>query len=122
MEKRGMEQREREKAQIDTAMDYRDADLSQPLHNNSKALRVVIIAENFLPKISDSIITLAHLPLHHATSNIDVMISRISASFGWSAREEEKIEEGIAALMSLQTGSPFRATLRDGTRVESVSE
>ncbi|KAJ7807164.1 hypothetical protein B0H13DRAFT_2422068 [Mycena leptocephala] len=41
---------------------------------------------------------------------------------GWSAREEEKIEEGIAALMSLQTGSPFRATLRDGTRVESVSE
>jgi hypothetical protein len=44
-----MEQREREKAQMDTAMgmDYRDADLSQPLHNNSKALRVVVIAGVF---------------------------------------------------------------------------
>ncbi|KAJ7921595.1 hypothetical protein B0H13DRAFT_2318297 [Mycena leptocephala] len=47
-------------------MDYRDADagMSQPLHTDSKALRVAIITENFLPKIDGSTITSVHL-LHH---------------------------------------------------------
>jgi hypothetical protein len=44
----GHREREWEMAQIDADMgvgiDYRDADLSQPLHTDSEALRVAIIA------------------------------------------------------------------------------
>ncbi|KAJ7885575.1 hypothetical protein B0H13DRAFT_2666821 [Mycena leptocephala] len=58
----------------DMGMDYRHADLSQPLHNNSKALRVAIIAENFLPKIDGSTTTLAHLLQHLAATRSHAML------------------------------------------------
>ncbi|KAJ7927316.1 hypothetical protein B0H13DRAFT_2312718 [Mycena leptocephala] len=80
IEKRGMDHREREweMRQIDVdmgmGMGYRDADLTQPLQTDSKALRVAIIAENFLLKIDGSTITLVHLLHHLAATRARVML------------------------------------------------
>ncbi|KAJ7927309.1 hypothetical protein B0H13DRAFT_2556826 [Mycena leptocephala] len=48
----------------------RDAEL----HNDKEALRVVIIAERFLPKIDGSTTTLAHLPQHLAATRVHAML------------------------------------------------
>ncbi|KAJ7921573.1 hypothetical protein B0H13DRAFT_2318277 [Mycena leptocephala] len=55
-------------------MGYLDTDLSQPLHIDSKALHVAIIAENFLPKIDGSAVALAHLLQHLAALRMHAML------------------------------------------------
>ncbi|KAJ7885590.1 hypothetical protein B0H13DRAFT_2535677 [Mycena leptocephala] len=44
------------------------------LHNDNEALRVAIIAENFLPNIDGSTITLAHLLQHLAPTRVRAML------------------------------------------------
>ncbi|KAJ7927264.1 hypothetical protein B0H13DRAFT_1048276 [Mycena leptocephala] len=66
--------RQREMAWMDTmGMEYRDMGRDTALHD-SEALRVAIIAENFLPKIDGSTITIAHLLQHLAATRVRAML------------------------------------------------